>query len=69
MQRSINEVDAFLRQLNERKAELLTKYDKLKEEKMVQKSLALSTRNWDGGKYKNIIQYKFVETNMNDSIL
>lgn len=49
MQRDISEVDTFLRQLNERKAELLAKYDKLKEEKMLQKSLALSVRNWEGG--------------------
>lgn len=47
--RDIAEVDTFLRRLNDRKATLLTKYDKLKEKKIMFKSLELSSKNWDKG--------------------
>lgn len=47
--REIEEIDTCLRQLNDRKAERLAHYDDLKEQKMLAKSLALSSKNWNKG--------------------
>lgn len=43
----IEEVDTFLRQLNQRRENLVCKYDSLKEEKVIRKTQHLATLNWE----------------------
>lgn len=57
--RDIEEIDVFLRKLNDKKLLLLAKYDKLKEQRMLKKSEALSNKDWDGGKFILIVDILF----------
>lgn len=50
----IEEVDAQLQGLQDRKKGLIKKYDQLKESKMQIKSKALANENWHEGKYMTI---------------
>lgn len=43
----IEEVDTFLRQLNNRRENLVAKYEHLKEERIIRKTQHLSTLNWE----------------------
>lgn len=46
----IDEVDSFIRALNERKVKLVEKFENLKNEKVLRKSLHLANQNWESGK-------------------
>lgn len=75
VRQDIEEVDTFLRQLNNRKETLLAKYEQLKEDRILQKTRHIANRDWESQLFpwnddiKNALKNTFKMTTFRDQQL